>query len=516
MQKPKNLLLGKIFYKPSLGRVLIDVLAWVLSVGIMLTWRASAQKVYVYDYFVLFTYIFVYWCVISYFLRKYKKTEQYNFFKDFFIITVVAAIVFGSIYYGIVFNFIDFKIYSSNTAVNTATSITVFNYIFIFIYLGYWYATNMDEVLPQTKPRIETNVLKPPHKLDKEVIDTLKAAIMEVSNDKTLDVISQNIDISSSNTKLMATTILTNFTIIQKFRYDAIINITKINSIRGINLFFNIINEKLPDNGLFCCCFGSIEQFNQKIHQNYPPIIRNIVETYFFITKRFLPKIFITNRLWFDITGGKKRIFSDIEVLGRLYYCGFEVISQYKSDDLNWIIAKRFSAPQKLINKRYGLIIKLPRVCKDKKLLPIYKMRTMHSYSEYIQKYFFEQQGTDDIGKIKDDIRITDWGKILRKFWIDELPMVVNLVKGDIKIVGVRPLSKANFDIYPTYLQDKRTLSKPGLIPPMYADLPKTKREFYESEERYLDKYFKKPLLTDIEYFFKAIYNILFKKARSH
>jgi lipopolysaccharide/colanic/teichoic acid biosynthesis glycosyltransferase len=90
------------------------------------------------------------------------------------------------------------------------------------------------------------------------------------------------------------------------------------------------------------------------------------------------------------------------------------------------------------------------------------------------------------------------------------------LLKGDLKIVGVRPLSLANFSTYPQYLQDKRTKVKPGLIPPMYADLPKTKEEFYRSEERYLDSYLNSPLKTDVKYFFKAIYNIIFKKARSH
>ena len=113
-------------------------------------------------------------------------------------------------------------------------------------------------------------------------------------------------------------------------------------------------------------------------------------------------------------------------------------------------------------------------------------------------------------------MRITGWGRIFRKFWIDELPMIWNLVKGDLKIVGVRPVSMANFNTYPKYLQDKRIKVKPGLIPPMYYDMPKSDEDFYRSEERYIDRYLKSPLKTDIQYLFGALYNIFIKRARSH
>ena len=99
--------------------------------------------------------------------------------------------------------------------------------------------------------------------------------------------------------------------------------------------------------------------------------------------------------------------------------------------------------------------------------------------------------------------------------WLDEIPMMLNLIKREIKIVGVRPLSQAKFNMYPKYMQDKRTSCKPGLIPPFYVDMPDSFEELVASEEKYLDLYFKNPVKTDIKYFFKASYNILIKKARS-
>jgi len=103
----------------------------------------------------------------------------------------------------------------------------------------------------------------------------------------------------------------------------------------------------------------------------------------------------------------------------------------------------------------------------------------------------------------------------MRKVWLDELPMLVNVLKGDMKIVGVRPLSKHYFELYTEELKQMRIKTKPGLIPPFYVDMPKTLEEIMESEMKYLIAYKKNPLFTDIKYFFGAFYNIAFKRARS-
>ena len=101
----------------------------------------------------------------------------------------------------------------------------------------------------------------------------------------------------------------------------------------------------------------------------------------------------------------------------------------------------------------------------------------MHRYAEYIQDYVYAQNNLKAGGKIKDDYRITWWGKVLRTFWLDEIPMIYNLIRGDIKLIGVRPLSKHYLSLYSDDLQTLRSKHKPGLIPPFYADLPSTLNE---------------------------------------
>jgi lipopolysaccharide/colanic/teichoic acid biosynthesis glycosyltransferase len=139
----------------------------------------------------------------------------------------------------------------------------------------------------------------------------------------------------------------------------------------------------------------------------------------------------------------------------------------------------------------------------------------MHPYSEYLQDYVYRQNKLQQNGKLKNDYRVCTVGQFLRKYWIDELPMLINFFKGDLKLVGVRPISNHYFNLYSEELKQKRIHHKPGLLPPFYADLPKTMEEIMESELKYLEAYEKHPLKTDWKYFWKVFVNIVFKKARS-
>jgi hypothetical protein len=104
----------------------------------------------------------------------------------------------------------------------------------------------------------------------------------------------------------------------------------------------------------------------------------------------------------------------------------------------------------------------------------------------------------------------------MRKIWLDELPMLYNWIKGDLKLFGVRPLSRQYLSLYSQELQELRKKVKPDLIPPFYADLPETLEEIKESEKRYLQSYLKEPFKTQCTYLYKAFVNIIIKGARSH
>ena len=198
-----------------------------------------------------------------------------------------------------------------------------------------------------------------------------------------------------------------------------------------------------------------------------------------------------------------------------LVYSGFRILDLVVVDEVLYFAAvkDRGSVPEKKLF--YSFIFKMQRIGQGGKPIYVYKLRTMHPYSEYIQDFIYNLNGSADGDKIKDDFRVASWGKILRKYWIDELPMLLNFLKGDLKLVGVRPLSRIKFNQYPPDLQKLRTSTKPGLIPPFYKDIPKNFNELLASEKKYLLAYKKNPIKTDIKYFFNCLYNILVKQARS-
>ncbi len=93
--------------------------------------------------------------------------------------------------------------------------------------------------------------------------------------------------------------------------------------------------------------------------------------------------------------------------------------------------------------------------------------------------------------------------------------MIKNPFKFGSIIVGIRPLRFHYISLYDKELVKFRNKFKPGLIPPFYADMPKTLEEIQKSEKLYLEKYSKRKFLVDIEYFGRAFFNIFFKKAKS-
>jgi lipopolysaccharide/colanic/teichoic acid biosynthesis glycosyltransferase len=119
-------------------------------------------------------------------------------------------------------------------------------------------------------------------------------------------------------------------------------------------------------------------------------------------------------------------------------------------------------------------------------------------------------------GKFNNDIRINTLGGIMRKYFLDEIPMLLNLIRGEMKIVGVRPISNHYFSLYSAELQEKRLKTKPGLLPPFYADMPETMEEIQNSEMKYLIECEKNgTFVTDVKYLRKIIKNIIINKARS-
>jgi lipopolysaccharide/colanic/teichoic acid biosynthesis glycosyltransferase len=294
------------------------------------------------------------------------------------------------------------------------------------------------------------------------------------------------------------------------------LNLWKMNDIRRMNAYFLQIHQMLLPGGYYMGYTHTTETHYEWIYGKFPRYIAHFVYVMDFCFNRIMPKLSGVQKLYFSLTKGKGRAISRAELLGRLCFCGFEIVAEKDINQRLYVIGRKAKTSSLDTSPTYGTLIKLKRVGYSGQIINTYKFRTMHPYSEYLQQYVFEKGGgTIDGDGFYNDFRITAWGKIFRKLWIDELPMLMNWLQGDLKIVGIRPLSAHKFSLYTEKMQKLRVTVKPGLVPPFYVDLPQNFEELQKSEERYIERYNKNPIVTDLRYFFLAMWNIFIKHARS-
>lgn len=290
-----------------------------------------------------------------------------------------------------------------------------------------------------------------------------------------------------------------------------------LHTIQLLNKCLYTTNEMVAD-GTYLCCHSMTATLKRKLQEKrYPWGVRHVVVMSHYLWHRVCPKLRLTKGLYFTITKGKNRTFNRVEILGRLYRAGFEVVDEQFRYGEFFVTARKVKAPIQDTEPTGSPIIHLRRKGKNGKEIVVHKFRTMYTYSEYIQNYIYRYQHLQNGGKFKDDYRVNFWGRFLRKVWLDELPMVWNLLRGDIKLVGVRPLSNQYFNLYTPEMQALRSKTKPGLLPPFYYERksPETLDEIQESERRYLEAYLKAPFKTDWRYFWGIVGNIIFRRKHS-
>ena len=116
------------------------------------------------------------------------------------------------------------------------------------------------------------------------------------------------------------------------------------------------------------------------------------------------------------------------------------------------------------LESRGPVFFKHTRIGKDGKIIKIYKFRSMVENAEDLIKKFTPEQMKEyqENYKLSNDPRVTKVGKVLRKTSLDELPQLINILKGDLSIIGPRPVVAEELKKYGTNI--KKFLSvTPGL-----------------------------------------------------
>jgi lipopolysaccharide/colanic/teichoic acid biosynthesis glycosyltransferase len=479
---------------------------------------SSTYYVNYFNSFLLFLFI---WIIISFSMEKYNFRIVSNWLmmlkKILMINLIIFFIITSMMYLFQSFNYSRFIVLGT-VGVTTLAELSLGSLYFLFVNTRVRYENgtaaqflNGNRIwLKEKAPVFRVKKILPKYDFGLRE-EYLKNEIGEAA----FNYVSNYAKINSPDTLVIATTTRFNIDAQLQHSFECIVNVKRVNDFRYINKYFESVNAKLPVGGLFIDHFESKNMRKKRILNKFPTGINYIYYTLDFIIKRVFPKFTLTKKIYFILTRGENRVLSKAEAFGRLYSCGFEILDEKLIDKCLYFIAVKVKEPLFPKNPSYGPMVALERIGKGGKPIKVYKMRTMHPYAEYLQDYVYEKAGLQDGGKFKDDFRVTTLGKIMRSFWLDELPMLINLFKGDLKLFGVRPLSRQYFRLYTLELQKFRIQSKPGLIPPFYVDYPKTLEEIITSELKYLKAYEKHPFRTDWVYFWKAIFNIVFRRYRS-
>lgn len=161
------------------------------------------------------------------------------------------------------------------------------------------------------------------------------------------------------------------------------------------------------------------------------------------------------------------------------------------------------------IESKGPVFFKHTRIGKNGKVIKIYKFRSMVQNAEdLIQKFTPEQMKEfKENYKLTDDPRITKIGNFLRKTSLDELPQLINIIKGELSIIGPRPVVQDELEKYGTNAQKFLSVT-PGLTGYWAANgrSDTTYEERMEMELYYVDNLSMK---LDLKIFFKTILSVL-------
>ena len=110
------------------------------------------------------------------------------------------------------------------------------------------------------------------------------------------------------------------------------------------------------------------------------------------------------------------------------------------------------------------ILFRQERLALNKRRFQILKFRTMVPNAEKMMAALEEQnEASGPVFKIKEDPRITRLGRILRRTSIDELPQLFNVLKGDMSLVGPRPLPVRDYEGFSEDWQRRRFSVRPGI-----------------------------------------------------
>jgi len=118
------------------------------------------------------------------------------------------------------------------------------------------------------------------------------------------------------------------------------------------------------------------------------------------------------------------------------------------------------------LDSRGPVLFGQARVGENGRTFKMYKLRTMVANAEKLLDQFIDLDGLDEpVFKLEDDPRVTCVGRFLRRWGLDELPQLFNVLKGEMSLVGPRPEEVRVVRYYNTWHR-QRLKARPGITGP--------------------------------------------------
>jgi undecaprenyl-phosphate galactose phosphotransferase len=178
-----------------------------------------------------------------------------------------------------------------------------------------------------------------------------------------------------------------------------------------------------------------------------------------------------------------------------------------------------FIAAAVKIDSRGPVFYKAQAVGRDGRPFAMYKFRSMRTdadsviHKDYVTRLIegkMDNDRSDRPLKITNDPRVTAVGRIIRKLSLDELPQLINVIKGEMSLVGPRPCLPYEFELYQDW-HKKRTVVRPG-ITGLWQVTGRSEVAFEDMILLDLYYIYNRNLLMDLQIMFETIFVVLGKK----
>jgi hypothetical protein len=239
-------------YRPGVRFIIIDIVILLVNFLLITFWLKAVDTITAQSYPIYISFSIL-WMLFHYLFKHYKKNRIEKEYVSKSFNSIYASVIAATLNFFLFEYAFHHPVFIINYSI-FVLGVLLLSLVHTTLYFAYLYALDIEEVAP-IEIRPPASLVKEAYELDNDTLHTIESSIIKETNTRVLQYLSKVSNLKSSATKLISSGSIFNFEKLRTYRYDTIINLKRLNDIRGINVLFSKINEKLPDNGIFIGCF---------------------------------------------------------------------------------------------------------------------------------------------------------------------------------------------------------------------------------------------------------------------